>query len=243
MTGRSYGVTAEFYDVLHATRYLESTRRILDRFLGAPMVGVIDVGAGTGLGTALLAERCRVPVHAVEPSAAMRAVLLSRLAGRPDVLSRVHVHTGPVQDLKLIDVADFVLCLNTMGTLDAPARAGALVSLRRALVPCGRMVVETPPSVLPTQTHRLPSWNLGDEVYGGSVTAVSPATTEPTRTAGDQTFTWRFEYQVTNGDELVRSEHESFTGYVVADFEPELASAGFEITDRDQAIIVASRPR
>jgi len=30
---------------------------------------------------------------------------------------------------------------------------------------------------------------------------------------------------------------------VVADFEPELASAGFEITDRDQAIIVASRRR
>jgi SAM-dependent methyltransferase len=173
----------------------------------------------------------------------MRAVLLSRLAGRPDVLSRVHVHTSRVEDLKLIDAADFVLCLNTMGTLGAPARAGALESLHRALVPGGRMVVEAPPSVLPTRAHRLPSWNLGDEVYGGSVIAVSPATTGPTRSAGDQTFTWRFEYQVTNGDELVRSEHESFTGYVVADFEPELASAGFEITDRDQAIIVASRPR
>ena len=182
-----------------------------------------------------------MPVHAVEPAAPMRAVLLSRLAGKPELLSRVHLHTCPAQDLPLVEAADFVLCLNTMGTLPGRVRTAVLAALARALVPGGRLVVERPPTSPTPTVHQLPSWRLGDEVYGGSV-SVAPRP-EPTRAAGEVTLTWRFEYEVTNGDVVVRSAHESFTGYVVADFEPELASAGFEITDRDQSIIVASRPR
>jgi SAM-dependent methyltransferase len=229
---RSYDVTAEFYDVLHASRYVRSTRRVLDRWLGTPTVGVIDVGAGTGLGTSLLTARCHVDVHAVEPSRAMRAVLLSRLAGQPDVLSRVHVHTCLVQDLNLHRAADFVLCLNTMGTLDREARAAALAALHRAVVPGGRLVVEAPPARLPTDVHQLPSWTLGDQRYGGTVS---------TRDAGAGRFTWHFDYRVTNGDALVRSEHESFPGYLVPDFEPELTDAGFAVTERDGDLFIASR--
>jgi len=83
---RSYEVTAEFYDLLQATRYVQRADAVLSRWLGRPRVGALDVGAGTGLATELLAKRCDVTVHAVEPTRSMRTVLLSRLAGRPELL-------------------------------------------------------------------------------------------------------------------------------------------------------------
>ncbi|MFD0592531.1 hypothetical protein ACFQZ4_08155 [Catellatospora coxensis] len=45
--GQAYAVTAEFYDLLQATEHLAVTGRLLDRWLGSPEVGVLDVGAGT----------------------------------------------------------------------------------------------------------------------------------------------------------------------------------------------------
>lgn len=107
-----YAATAEFYDLLQATGYLAVAERLLDRWLGVPQLGVLDIGAGTGIATALLAGRCDVTVHAVEPAANMRAVLLSRLAGRTDLLERVRVHAGPAQRLGLRQVADAANCLN-----------------------------------------------------------------------------------------------------------------------------------
>jgi SAM-dependent methyltransferase len=230
----SYEVTAEFYDVLHASSYVRITEGLLDRWLGSPAVGVIDVGAGTGLGTFLLAERSDVPVHAVEPAAPMRAVLLSRLAGKPELLSRVHLHTCPAQDLPLVGAADFALCCNTMGTLPAESRTEVLAALARALVPGGRLVVERPPTSPTPTVHQLPSWRLGDEVYGGSVSVDDN---------GDATLTWRFEYEVTNADVVVRSAHESFTGYVVAadEFEASVTEAGFDIEDIKGDVVSAIR--
>ena len=41
--GQAYAVTAEFYDLLQATEHLAVTGRLLDRWLGRPEVGVLDV--------------------------------------------------------------------------------------------------------------------------------------------------------------------------------------------------------
>src|SRR5262245_36322695 len=125
---QAYAVTAEFYDLLQAADHLRVTGRLLDRWLGRPEVGVLDVraGAGPGLDTALLARRCPVAVHAVEPAASMRAVLLSRLAEHPDPSTRVRVHARAMQELGLLGVADFAWCLNTMAGLDPADRAAVL---------------------------------------------------------------------------------------------------------------------
>lgn len=231
---RSYEVTAEFYDLLHAAKYLHRTRALLDRWLGNPNVGVLDVGAGTGLGTDLLARRCSVMVHAVEPARSMRAVLLSRLAAEADLLPRVRVHAKPVQQLGLRDVADFALCLNTMATLDVGERSTVLNALAVALVPGGRLVVECPPARADETTAPLASCRIGGEVFSGEVACLR---------ISDEVVQWRFTYRVLDGERVVRQERESFDGFLVSpdDFGRELDVAGLEVIDRDADDVVLTR--
>jgi SAM-dependent methyltransferase len=231
---RSYDVSAEFYDLLQATDFLATAQRLLDRWLGAPRVGVLDVGAGTGIATGLLARRVGVTVHAVEPSASMRAVLLSRLAGRPELLSHVRVHTGPIQRLGLHGAVDFALCLNTLSSMDAVARASALAALARATVPGGRLVVQRPPSDLGLARYDLPAWQLGGDTYTGEVTCVQ------TSADGVQ---WRFAYRVIRAETIIRTEIETFDGHLVSvdTFAAELATAGFSPIDADTPDIVIAR--
>ncbi len=231
---RSYDVSAEFYDLLQATEFLATAERLLDRWLGAPRVGVLDVGAGTGIATGLLARRVDVTVHAVEPSASMRAVLLSRLAGRPELLAHVRVHAVPIQRFGLIGAVDFALCLNTMSSMDAPTRASALAVLARATVPGGRLVVQRPPSECGPSRRDLPAWRLGGDTYTGEMTAE--------RTSED-VVRWRFTYRVIRAETILRSEIETFDGHLVSadTFAAELATAGFVAVDEDTPDIVIAR--
>ena len=230
----SYEVTAEFYDLLQATEYLRKADTLLDRWLGRPRVGVLDAGAGTGLATGLLAERCTVTVHAVEPTRSMRAVLLSRVAGRPELLSRVCVHALPIQRVGLERAADFALCLNTMATLDRDERNAALTALARALTRGGRLVVERPPDAPAPARADLPARHLDGDVYSGEVTCTPkrPGVVE-----------WRFRYRVTRDDSVIREEVETFDGHLASadEFAVELADAGFGLTDTDEHGVVVAR--
>lgn len=230
----AYDVTAEFYDVLQAPRYLRTAERLLDHWLAEPRIGVLDVGAGTGLATRLLARRTQVVVHAVEPSAQMRAVLLSRLAGHADLSSRVRVHAVPVQRLDLCGAADFALCLNTMGMFAVADRRAAMSSLARALVPGGTLVVQRPPESIRFGVKELPTWGLGGDTYGGEVA---------TAAAGEGIVEWRFVYRVSRGGAVVREETETFTGYLVtaAAFGAELEAAGFTLIGEDRPHIAVAR--
>lgn len=231
---RSYEITAEFYDLLQATRYVQRADAVLSRWLGRPRVGALDVGAGTGLATELLAQRCGVTVHAVEPTRSMRTVLLSRLAGRPELLEHVRVHARPIQDLGLRQVADFGLCLNTMGTLDRDERAEALAALADALTADATLVLQRPPE-RPGRPHAtLPAWHLGGDIYSGDVACT------PSRPGAIE---WRFTYRVTRDDTVVREEVETFDGFLVSagDFDAELSDAGFVVTDIDDHDVVVAR--
>jgi SAM-dependent methyltransferase len=233
----SYAATAEFYDLLQATAQQRRAGRLLDRWLDRPRVGVLDAGAGTGVVTELLAARCAVPVQAVEPSAAMRAVLLSRLAGRPRLLDRVTVHAAGMDRLRLPGVADFALCLNVLATLDRPTRQGVLAGLTHALVPGGRLVVQRPPDIVPPARSELPGCQLGRHRYTGWVDC------EP---AGGQRLCWRFSYQVSDGDAVVRTVTDQFDGYLQppGEFAEDLRAAGLQPVDADEPqIVVAHRRR
>ena len=227
-------MTAEFYDLLHASSYHATATALIDRWFDEPAVGVIDAGAGTGLATAVLAGRCHVTVHAVEPSPSMRAVLLSRLAGRPALLSHVRVYDRPVQHLGLHRAADFTLCLNMMASLDPIERGSALTALATAMVRGGTLVVQRPPDTPNPARSTLPTWQLGGDEYGGDVTctATGPATVE-----------WCFTYRVRRGDVVLRELSETFPGHLVspAEFDAELRAAGFMPVDSDQPDIVIAK--
>ncbi|MBB5874459.1 SAM-dependent methyltransferase [Allocatelliglobosispora scoriae] len=230
----TYSVTAEFYDLLQATQFLRTAERLLDRWLGTPHVGILDIGAGTGLATCLMVGRSDVTVHAVEPAAGMRSVMLSRLAGRSELLSRVRVHARGLQDLGLSGVADFAWCLNTMGSLSRAERAAGLAALATAVVPGGTLVVQRPPAEPGAERADLPSWQLGGDLYSGEVACV------PT---GPELVEWRFTYRVARDGILIREESETFAGHLAteAEFAEQLAAAGFAPVGTDEPDVVIAR--
>ncbi len=230
-------MTAEFYDLLQAAEEDALAQRLLGRWLGVPKVGVIDAGAGTGLATARLVRSCDVTVHAIEPAAQMRAVMLSRLAGRPGELAKVRVHARRIEELGLTGVADFGWCLNTLASLDKPARAAALSALARAMVRGGTLVLQRPPSHPGPPRSELPRLELGGDTYGGEVLCTE---------TGAGSVQWRFVYRVSRDGTLIREAAETFTGYLATEAEigAQLDEAGFVGVATDEPdIIIAKRRR
>jgi SAM-dependent methyltransferase len=231
-----YQVTAEFYDLLQATRLEGVAQRLLGRWLGTPRVGVIDAGAGTGLVTAMLARDCDVTVHAIEPAAEMRAILLSRLAGHPDELAKVRVHARRIEELGLSEVADFGWCFNTLACLDEAARVGALAALARAMVRGGTLVLQRPPTQQGPPRADLPRLELGGDTYTGEVIC---------KKIGADCVEWRFVYRVSREGVLIREVSETFTGYLATEteFGRQLDDAGFVTVAADEPDVVIAKRR
>ncbi|WP_232838278.1 methyltransferase [Streptomyces geranii] len=223
----AYAVSAEFYDVLQADSDAARVRRWYGAAVRRARLGVLDVGAGTGRVTLMSLVESRVPVHAVEPSRAMRSPLMTRLAALPAGLrARVTVHphrldeAGP-HGAGLGGVADVAVCHNTVACLHPESRRALWPAVAGALVPGGVLLVQLPPARLPYRetTHDLPAQWIGRHEYGGRVVASAD---------GDRIRT-RFDYWVRGEGGVLREHHETFwmwpaaRGRVIG----ELASAGF----------------
>lgn len=111
----TYAVSAEFYDLLQAERDEARVRRLYSGDVVNARLGVLDVGAGTGRVTLMSLMESQVPVHAVEPTRAMRSPLMTRLASLPaDLRMRVTVHPHTLDAAGLHEVADVAICHNTV---------------------------------------------------------------------------------------------------------------------------------
>ncbi|WP_016697140.1 class I SAM-dependent methyltransferase [Actinoalloteichus spitiensis] len=223
-----YSVTAEFYDLLHLAGYREWARTWLATPARRARLGVLEVGAGTGAMTGVLAEESEVPVHAVEPSRAMRSVLMGRLATASDrVRSRVRVHPRPLAAAGLAGVADLAVCVNLAGGLPPDEREGRLwPAVARALVPGGLLVVDSPrPESPAAEEWALPSTRLGPDVYTGTVRCVPAG--PPDERAGPHH--WTFRYQVLGERGTIREESETFPTWPLGPevLDQELRVAGF----------------
>lgn len=105
---------------------------------------VVDLGAGTGMGTRVLAAESQARVVAVEPSLTMRAVLTARVADSDAMRERVSVWAGsvPVVLGSLPASVDGVLCAHVLGHLTDGQRVQLVRWLSQALRP-GRSALVT----------------------------------------------------------------------------------------------------
>src|SRR5690348_13885634 len=126
---------------------------------------ILEVGAGTGLVTASLADWTPAEIFALEPSAAMRAVLLSRLSSRPDLLGQVTVLSGDALSVRLDEPAEAVVMINVVYALEPDYRRRLWPALAAALEP-GGLLVFTGHDERDTASHRLsilrPAGELAD---------------------------------------------------------------------------------
>ncbi|MBY0687662.1 class I SAM-dependent methyltransferase [Microbacterium marinilacus] len=113
---------------------------------------ILDIGAGTGLGTRALAQSTAAHVVAVEPSPIMRAVLLARVVDDPALVERVSVFAGAVPDI-LDDVTGPVsgfVCAHMLGHLTPGQREATFARLRGMLSPGGVGLITLPRPGAPT---------------------------------------------------------------------------------------------
>ena len=137
-----YQAAAGYYD-LFASGHGDSALPSVAFFtaLTPPGARVLDVGAGTGRITLPIAERA-ASVHALEPSATMRAVLLARISERPPLRSRVTVLPLAAPDFRLGRRFDYALVAGVLQFLTAAGRRELFEVLAAHLLPGGLLAID-----------------------------------------------------------------------------------------------------
>lgn len=140
----SYEGMAEFHDLFMTAAWERVAPAIAAALAGLnPDDVLIDLGAGTGLGTMSAVEHTAARVWALEPTQTMRAVLLHRVAACPEASSRVSVVAGAVPaDLgALPSPVAGVIATHVLGHLTPDDRAQVWAWLADHLTPEGVAVV------------------------------------------------------------------------------------------------------
>jgi Methylase involved in ubiquinone/menaquinone biosynthesis len=130
---RNYTKVAEFYplSLLSFSQSEQMFRQELGRF-SAINQPVLDIGSGTGRTVLAIAESLPdVEIIAVEPSTAMRAVLMHRVVQDKDLRQRVTIYSDPVHTVPLPEKLGAIVAYGVLGHFDRSERQ----HLWRRLIP------------------------------------------------------------------------------------------------------------
>lgn len=206
-----YALSAEFYEVM-AIPHWDMKRQVLVSALtarGPVKDHVLDIGAGTGLSTMTLADTIPdVPIHAVEPSAAMRAALVSRILSRPDLIDRVTVHPVNLEELDLPDRIGAVVLFGVIGYMDKQARQRFWTELRPRLAPRAPVIIEV---MALDQPMSVPEMTIAQQRIGMRHNEVR-ISGQP---AGSDAEHWTMRYVVSEGDKVIREFTAEHTWHTV----------------------------
>ena len=213
-------ISFPFYDLVQ--EHAPEIRKKLPPLLAGVRRSLLEIGAGTGLITTSLADWTPAEIFALEPSAGMRAVLLSRLSSRPELLKRVTVLPCDALSVDLDEPVEAMVMINVMYAMEPDYRRRLWPVLAAQLAP-GGLVVFTwraggPPEPRPLQ--EMDSRQVGRHTY----TVLSEILE-----SDEEAFRARYLYRITEGEKVISEEE--ITGYAYRPardvIQRELASAGF----------------
>ncbi|MDG4795598.1 class I SAM-dependent methyltransferase [Micromonospora sp. WMMD1082] len=227
MNDDEYHESGEFLDLLSLDAWQALRDPVLTALAdAAPQAGpIVDLGAGSGLGTLLIAEVLPAArILAIEPSAVQRAALLCRLGPVPRLRERVTVVAAGAQNVPLPDRIGGVVAMNMIGHLAPHDRRELWGRLRDRLAGGAPLVVNAQP---PAEPMEIPEAEfvrvqVGDHTYVGSGAA---------QPDGPDTLRWRMRYQVLDhSGQSVREVTTAYRWYVVSPqaIVAELSTAGLD---------------
>jgi hypothetical protein len=240
MTAASeYASSAEYLHLLSVPMWDGLRSRLADVLATVdPAAGtLLELGAGTGLGTDVLLDTVPdAPLLAVEPSAALRAVLLARLADRPGAAQRVTVHPGTAADAPLPDRIAAAAGLHMIGHLPPGERRALFAALAPRLAPGAPVVLNVQPPETAQEVPAFPPFavTVGALRYEGTGSAV------PT---GPDRVRWTLHYRTLDGDRVVGRACASYEWWTVpaTDLAAELTAAGLSAEVRGDLVVAHAR--
>lgn len=229
-------ISAPFYDLFQEQSHVPKIRKKLPPLLTGVRRSVLEIGAGTGLITTSLADWTPAEIFALEPAAGMRAVLLSRLTARPELLQRVTVLACDALSVDLDEPVEAAVMINVMYALEPDYRRRLWPVLASRLEPGGLLVFTwrdggpPPPHPLQEMTSR----QVGRHTY--TVLSEILASDEEAAHA-------HYLYRITEGDAIISEEE--ITGHMYRPpwdvIRSELAAAGFTRTDAPDGLLAWSK--
>ncbi|MGR6919600.1 class I SAM-dependent methyltransferase [[Actinomadura] parvosata] len=198
-----YERSAEFVDVMLAPHWTALGPPLAEALRG--ITGpIVDVGAGGGHGSRVIARAvARAEIVAVEPSTALRSVLLARVSESAELRDRVTVLPEPFLAAVLPPRLGAVVLMNVIGHFDAAGRRAIWAVLADRLMPGGRAVLNLQPPAEPVAVpeSRFADVRIGRRRYEGRGRAEA---------AGPDRITWHMTYRTYQDGRLT---HELGTHY------------------------------
>ncbi|NJP89961.1 class I SAM-dependent methyltransferase [Nonomuraea sp. FMUSA5-5] len=233
-----YAAAVPFYDLFHEDGHVPAIRELLPPLLADVRGAVVEIGAGTGLITELIARTTPGEVYALEPSLGMRSVLVSRLAADPALLRRVTVLPCGALDAEVDEPVEAVVMISVLQSFAAPERAELWRVLRRQLAPGGRLLFnwrDRAPAE-PGEPHVMGSYQVGRHTYEVAGQVVE---------AEAERVVSRFRYRIRQRGVVISEDEVVSTAYWPAGdvLAAELKAAGFEAVEAPEGMQVWRLPK
>ncbi|RNG36080.1 class I SAM-dependent methyltransferase [Streptomyces botrytidirepellens] len=229
-----YERSAEYIDIMIADAWDAFAPSLAEALGGVDAVEgtIVDLGAGSGRGVraACAALPDDSPVLAVEPSPALRAVLLARVHEDARLRRRVTVDSGDALNTPLPDSIRALLAMNMIGHLPPGQRQELWARVAPRLAPGGRVILNLAPPTTPAHVPPSLMANLamGDLTYEGWASA------EP---SGDHQITWHMTYRTLRQGRPLSEVTVEYAWWVLD--EPELAR---ELAEHGLSLRPAGQP-
>lgn len=231
----SYAVTAQFYDAVADEAHAIIDAQIRDALGGLDTRPgpVLDIGAGTGLTTRVIAAALPdAEIFAIEPDAGMRSALMTRVWSDDDLRRRVTILPMGILESPLPDVISGAVLSASLVHFAPDTRARLWKTLASRLAPGGRVVVEVQcPISCDMVDTRMSTASVGRMMYEGWASA---------RRIDSDRQRWMMTYRtLMNGIEVRRDQAEYLCWAVSSEAViAEATEMGFKTTGIESLIVL-----